>query len=192
MATDRVAISLAGSLALALVASTAQGDTAFRTAKNGWSTEHECHDRGERTVCMVMTRGRPAQNLRSDSPAALVYRCDTERREDLYFSFHSAGRPDTNDPTLAIWWKNGLETELRTRVTTARRDSRNKHYHYFVVNTRKVLEAPPDYGALYVAMPYSRDNTTEVRFRMRNSAQSIRRAMQACGIQRSAIGKIGQ
>lgn len=188
----KTAPGVLGALALALVAGTVQANNpAYRTAKNGWSTEHSCTRDGEVTGCWTMTRGKPVLSYGGDADAgaSLIYGCNTRNAEWLYFSMFSAHSPKRGDLTLKARWGRELTASLEASVTKEDR-RRGSLYNYLIEDTHDFIRKMKEHRTLNVFLPFPGGQPYEVRFKLANAVPSIQQTMKACHIHRSALGDI--
>ena len=191
MKMPKAAPALLGALALVLLTGTAQANNpAWRTSKNGWSTEHSCEREGEVKRCWTITRGKavlyPGD---AGAGASLIYECNTRNEEWLYISMYSDYSPRRDNPILKARWGRELTDNLNTSVT--KKDHRGKSlYFYDMESSEDFIGNMREHRTLNVFLPYPGGQREEVRFKLANAIPSIRQTMKACHIYRSALGDI--
>ena len=179
---------LLGALALALLTSPAQANNpAYRTAKNGWSTEPSCEKGDEIKRCWTLTRGKAVLNPSHDG-ATLVYECTTRNKEWLYISMYSAYSPRRGISQMRARWGRELSDSVATSVR--KKDHRGKSlYFYIMENSQDFIEKMKEHRTLNLFLPFV-DRPYELRFKLANAIPSIQQTMKACQIHRSALGDI--
>ena len=197
MATPtKAAPPILAALALALAASAAQaGDPAYRSAKNGWSTQHGCKLVGRERRCRTLTRGLSVGNAYRDA-VNLMYICNTiEKKEWLSFSFNADSGVDRNDPALPATWR-GTDGEHRetieTRVGVYKPKLHKRWVYFYPRNVQTFLNRLHTYDTLEVVLPLRHERPLKVRFKLANAIPSIARTMEACNIKESKLGRLPQ
>lgn len=189
MRTPPKAAGILGALALVCVAGTALADenSASRTAKNGWSTEHSCKKKGEVKRCWTLTIGKAVLNP-SHEAADIIYGCNTRNEEWLYLSFFSEYSPRKDNPTLRARWGSELREDIATQVEKINYRGKSL-YFYYVEHTAPFVRKLSEHKSLHVFLPFGHQ-PEEVRFKLANAIPSIKQTMKACHIHRSALGDI--
>ena len=177
--------SLAVLVATALVlVGVAQADnTAYRTAKNGWSTKPSCkYDRGVK-VCWAVSIGKA---ILDDGGANLSYMCRDDDSEGLSVNFVGNVPFDKKSTTIAATWV-GEDGEFRESVKVRTEYYDGFQYYYFPEDPRTFLRRLHEHEKARISLPVRYGRPYKLIFRLTNAVSSIARTMKACGITNSYL-----
>ncbi len=172
---------------------------AYRTSAGGWS-QHTCWSGGvDGPMCWVMARGT-SEFTAGLHVASLFYVCSPETgAEELRLGFFPDRRAqlDTANPVLSVRWDvlgqiHALETvDVRWYVNEhPETRQRANGVNYFIGDAEHVIDRIRFHDVLWVDLPYV-DKWERAKFPLTNAIPAMREALNACGLDRSSIGWLG-